>query len=520
MVKKLLAGLLSMVLLCTSFSFAVAEEKGTPIELKFFSLNGDYNTAKGETALAAVEDAIWKDLGINCKINMITSNSFSDDQIAVKIAAGELDAISSNMELTKWQTFINKGMLLPLDDLLKEHGAQINEQVDPKLWDPYKKDGVTYLIPIQSPVPFYCGTWLRMDLLRKNGIDAVPATVGELIDALRVVCGNDKNLIGLTAGHISWIYNSGALNYHRVDAQGNHTQTNDAGTQMENYINNNLSIPAYWQDENFKKTLQRSVDLYAEGILDPEIFTTTFEHAEDLVASNRAVCVGQSYGFQKVVDRKAGLDPDYPIEPGSEQEWVFLTNLVNDINGAPTTWRYGYETGMFVGIVSTTKYPVEVTKILNWLCTSTDNYALANWGVQGDSWDYDANGKVQIVNDESGKPVIKGGLGGMMSNLFAEWWVPLTEHFYGTEWQKINDVDPITKTWMICDGFVSYQYETDANMRADMETIASETLVNIITGKIDLESGLQKMGENLDKAGYQQWYAEKNAQYCAGMGIQ
>lgn len=520
MAKKLFVWLLSLTLLLGALPAAMAEEPtGKPIELTFFSLNGDYNTAKGEEAQKAVEAAIWRDLGINCKLNIITSDSFSDDQIAVKIAAGELDALSSNMSLTKWQTFIDKGMLLPLDDLLAKEGQDIYAQIDPKLWEPYKVKGTTYMIPVQSPVPFYCGTWLRMDLFRKNGIDEAPQTVGELIDGLRVVCKSDPNLVGMTAGHPSWIYNSGPLNYHRVDAQGEQTFTNDAGDAMEKYSRGGV-LPVFWEDEQFKATLARSVELYAEGILDPEIFTTTFDHANELVASDRAVCIGEGYGFQTTADRKAGLYPDeYPVEPGKEQEWVFLTNLVNDINGAPTTWRYGYETGMHVGIISTTKYPEEVMKILNWICASQENYALANWGVQGEHWDYDADGMIEFGKDDAGKRLVEGGLGGMFANIYADWWVPLTERHIGAEWSKIQAGEPTTRTWMNCDSFINYTYETDANMRADQETIARETLVNIILGKVEIEKGLEKMASDLERAGYDEWYAEKNAQYCAGMGI-
>ncbi len=501
---------------------AVQVDRGDPIELKFFSLNGDYNTAKGEEALQAVQDAIWNDLGINCKITMITSDSFSNDQIAVKIAAGELDAISSNMPLTEWQTFIEKGMLLPLDDMLETEGRDLLEQVDEKLWDPYRgSDGKSYLIPIQSPVPFYCGTWLRMDLFRKYGIDTVPTTVSELIEGLKVVCENEPDMIGMTAGHISWIYNSGPLNFHLVDENKNQTLTNATGDAMAKWVGGDDSgiMRVYWEDEDFRKSLQRSVELYASGILDPEIFTTTFDHANQLVAADRVVCVGEGYGFQVTADRKAGLDPSYPVEEDKKQEWIFLTGLINDINGGATTWQYGYETGMFIGIVSTTKYPVEVMKILNWICASDENYALANWGVEGKHWNYGEDGKVEFVKDDSGNRVVSGGLGGMEGNLRSDWWIPLTEFHYGTEWEKIFAEPPTTVTWTNCDGFINYKYETDATVRSDMVTIAEETVVNIITGKVGLEDGLDKMVEQLYKAGYEDFYAEKNAQYCEGMGI-
>ena len=95
-----------------------------------------------------------------------------------------------------------------------------------------------------------------------------------------------------------------------------------------------------------------------------------------------------------------------------------------------------------------------------------------------------------------------------------------TYSYYGTEWEKIFEGPPTTVTWSNCDGFVNYQYEVDPTAITDMETIASEAMVNIITGKIGLDEGLDKMVKQLDQAGYEEYYAEKNAQYCEAMGIQ
>ncbi len=519
--KRVLACFLSALLLLSCAPLTMAEERtGEPIKLNLFSLNGDYNTANGEEAKKAVEEAIWRDLGIPVDLNMITSDSFSTDQIAVKVTAGELDAISSNMPLTTWNTFIQKHMLIPLDDLLAQYGQDILAQVDSKLWDPYKVDGKIYLIPIQAPVPFYCSTWVRMDLFRKYGIDTVPATVSELLEGIRTVVNNEPDLVGLTGGHITWIYNSGPMNFHLVDADGNQTLTNAEGTAMVNHYATDLGITVYWEDEGFKQWLQRQVDAYASGILDPEIFTTTFDHADQLKASDRVVCIGDSYGFQSTADKKAGLNPDTPLAEGAKpQEWVLLSNLVNDINGGATTWQYGYETGMFIGLVASTEHPEEVIKVLNWCCASRENWALANYGIEGKHYTYTDDGKIKFVRDGSDNKVVSGGLGGMVGNLYSDWWVPLTENFEGTDWKKIFEPAPTTQTWIACDGFINYQFETDATSRADMQTIASEALVNIITGKVELQAGLDEMVKNLKQAGYDQWYAEKNAQYCEGMGI-
>lgn len=521
MVKRLLSVCLTVLLVATALSgVAFASERtGEPITLNIYSINsGTSEPAKYAEAKEAIEQKIWEDLGINADITMIGSDSFSSEQIPVKIAAGELDAMYTNtITMAAFQDFVNKGILLPLDDLLAQYGQNVTAQIDPKLWDPYKFGGKTYLIPVQAPVPFYCSTWLRMDLLRKYGIDKVPETVSELVEDIKAVQAHEPDLIGMAAGHVSWICNSGPFNYHRVNADGNMTRRNDAGTAMEKFIGTDY-FPIYWEDENCKRTLQRLADTYKEGVLDPEFFTTTFDHANELVSSDRVICVGESYGFQPTADRKAGLDPAYPVEPGKEQEWVHLSNLVNDINGAPTTWQYAYEVGGFISIISTTKHPEEIMKIFNWICASNDNYALSNWGVEGTHWNYTEDGHVKFVKDDADKNVVGGEIGELFENIRSDWWVPLTSAYYGTEWKKIFDVPPTTRTWTNEDGFINYQFKTDPTAITDMTTIANEAFVNIVTGAVGVDEGLAQMVSDLEKAGYDDYYAEYNEQYMKGMG--
>ena len=489
---------------------AGGERTGDPIELNFFSLNSAGGGAKDQEAMAVVEQKIFDDLGINCHINISTADSFAVDQIPVKIAAGELDALSSNMGFQPFMRFIDKGMLIQLDDLIAEYGEDIYAQVAPNLWSPYAVDGKTYLIPIQSQFPFSCSTWLRMDLFRKYGIDKIPDTVDELLEGIRTVVANEPGMVGLAASHISWMFNSGPLNYHyNYEGTGHHgPYLLDDGTLGT--VINVSGLGRFWlEDPDMIQHLQRVRDLYKDGILDPQIFTTTFDHGEALFAEDRVVCIGEGYSLQRRADRKAGLDPDYEVEPGKEQEWVMLTHLVNDINGAPTTWQYMNEPGMFFGIVATTKYAEEIMKIFNWFCASEENYKLATWGVEGEHWYYDDNGKVTFVRDDAGTKVVSLNLGGMMQNFRSDWWGPLYLNYYGTEYLKIFATPPVTKTWSHLVPALVFE-RTDATTITDLDTISTEAIHSILMGQRDLEEGLEQMVKDLKSAGYDDYHAEWN----------
>lgn len=118
MVKRLLSVCLTVLLVATALSgVAFASGRtGEPIPLNIYSINsGTSESAKYAEAKEAIEQKIWEDLGINADITMIGSDSFSSEQIPVKIAAGELDAMYTNtITMAAFQDFVNKGILLPL----------------------------------------------------------------------------------------------------------------------------------------------------------------------------------------------------------------------------------------------------------------------------------------------------------------------------------------------------------------------------------------------------------------------
>lgn len=508
--KKILSMLLAALMLMSCLP-VMASAESDPIELNWFSLNGAGGSLNYEAGMEAIQAKILEDTGINCKINIISSDSFDTSMLAMKVASGELDLISSNMPWNDWQSYIQKGILLDMTDLLAEHGDNIYAQIDPKLWDPYKVDGATYVIPVQAPVPFYCSTWVRMDLLEKYGFD-VPNTTSELMDAVATVVANEPDMVGFASGHISWFFNSGALQYHPVDAEGNMTKTNEEGTAMANHFATSTGQILWFDDPNMVAHLDKVADWYANGAIDPELFTTTFDHADSLFNAGRVVVTGSG-----AADRQN----DYP-----EENWVNLTHLVNDFNGGATTWAYSYEVGMHIGIVSTTKYAEEIIRIIDWLCASEENYLLSNYGVEGVDYNWvereDGTTYIERNKTEDDSLTFTGGPGGIIQNIRADFQNSIKKG-YENEQATYEDSkrymgEPTTKVWYANDAWVAYD-AFDPTMVADMTTIADEMFTKIVCGEIDAEEGLAQCFEMLKSAGYEEWYEHMNAQYCEALGL-
>lgn len=508
--KKILSVLLVALMLLPCLP-VIASAEGEPIEFNWFSLNGAGGSLNYDAGMEAIQAKILEDTGINCKINIISSDSFDTSMLAMKVAAGELDLISSNMSWSDWQTYIQKGILLPLDELLEKYGSNIYEQIDSKLWDPYKVDGTTYVIPVQAPCPFYCSSWVRMDLLEKYGIEQ-PTTVNELMDAITTVVANEPDMIGFVAGHISWFFNSGALQYHPVDAEGNMTHMNDDGTAMANYFPTSTGQCFWFDDSNFVPYLEKVAEWYANGALDPEMFTTTFDHADSLNNQGRSVATGAGM---------AGRRDQHP-----EEKWVNLSNLVNDFNGGATTWAYSYKVGMHVGIVSTTEHPEELVQIIDWLCASEENYLLSNYGVEGVDWNWaekeDGRKYIDRVKTDDGNTTFSGGPGGIIQNIRADFQNSIDVGYENAEAtyedSKRYMSAPETLTWFNDDAWVPYE-TIDATVVADLTTIADEMLTKIVTGEIGAAEGVEQCLDMLKSAGYDEWYENQNRQYCEAFGI-
>lgn len=511
--KKTLSMLLValMVLACMPI---MASAESAPVVMNWFSLNGTYsNTQNGEATMDAIQAKILEDTGLNVEINIISSDSFDGSMIALKISNGELDLISQNV--LDWNALIEKGMFLELDDLLAEYGANIYEVIDSKLWDVFKQPGAdgepaTYLIPVQAPVPYYCSTWMRKDLLDKYGLE-IPQTTIELMDAVRVIKAGEPDMVGFTAGHISWFFNSGAFQYHPVKEDGSMTKRNADGTAMANYWGTSTGQNFWFDDPNMVAYLENMQTWYADGLIDPELFTTTFDHADSLLAQGRVIAFGNAPGWRF---------QDHP-----EEVWINLSHLTNGFNEGGTTWVYSYEVGMHIAIVATSKVAAECIQVLDWCCASEENYLLGQYGVEGTDWNYvtdDAgNTYIERVKAADGSNVFGGGPVGVIQNIRADFQASLSKPCpnpdYDFEDKKRYNLDQ-NKLWFSEDSWVNYPI-FDSMIGADLSTVADEMFVNIVTGAIGAEEGLNQCWEMLQQAGYQEWYNFINPLYCEAMGI-
>jgi putative aldouronate transport system substrate-binding protein len=190
-----------------------------------------------------------------------------NESLALLLAGGELPDIlqTKGINTPEVAPAVDAGVLRPLNELIEKYAPNLMAKVPKESWASAKvsKDGVIYGIPQENPVRNGTVVMMRKDWLDAVGMDK-PVTVDEYIEVFRAFKEKDPN----GNGQADEIPFSGRENFshsfHFFGAYDVHPQTWEwTGEKL---------IPKFIKPE-MKKALEVYRQLYAEKLLDNEIFT-------------------------------------------------------------------------------------------------------------------------------------------------------------------------------------------------------------------------------------------------------
>ncbi|UWE10873.1 ABC transporter substrate-binding protein [Actinacidiphila bryophytorum] len=156
----------------------------------------------GNSASAAqsrVFTAFTAETGI--KVNATDGLETIDDQVENAVAAGKSpDVVIVNL-YDKTLGWLDAGVTVPVDDYVKQWGLQ--DKLKPAATDEWrvggKAGGKLQGLPFSG---FSWPMWYNTDLLKKAGVDKVPATMDELVDAAKKLRAH--GIQPLTVGGNDW----------------------------------------------------------------------------------------------------------------------------------------------------------------------------------------------------------------------------------------------------------------------------------------------------------------------------
>jgi putative aldouronate transport system substrate-binding protein len=302
-----------------------------------------------------------------------------------------------------------EGAFIPLEDLIKKYAPNIQKLLDEK---PEVKAALTssdghiyYLSTLEDSQ--VSQTWfIRQDWLDKLGLP-VPTTVKELHDTLVAFRDKDPNGNG-KKDEIGFLNRNVLAN----DLTGGLTSLFSLyGVNTTFYVDNGkVQLGTY--TPQFKDAMKNVSQWYAEGLIDPEIFTRGGNSRDVLFAANNGGLVHDWYPSTSAYNNKMKSQV-----PGFKLVGILPPK---DING--DQWEMESRqtvTGLGTAISSANKHPIETIKYLNFWFTP-EGERLMTYGIEGDTYEMKDGKPVytdKVMKDEKPINVYIKSIGGQQYQL-------------------------------------------------------------------------------------------------------
>ncbi len=229
-------------------------------------------------------------------------------------------------------------------------------------------------------------TWYRQDWLEQVGYSEWPATWAEQKEILLKIkeAGICEYPLGgsmVTGAGVdqNYAYRSFPLDEANWASKGDY------------------AIPALGDDAN-KKLLQRVNEQYNLGLIDPEYYVTDAATAEaNFINGKSFQWSGYISGNMQVLTSFYDTNPDADLN-------VMVTKNVSDPDGGTVpAFRANNPFGMMIGFSSmASEDEIKAAWMYMEWCTQEDNLHTYQWGIEGEHFNYDANGLPVSVADYAG----------------------------------------------------------------------------------------------------------------------
>lgn len=256
--KRILALTLAMLVALSAMSFAVAEEATTPVTLDVFYASNRPMNEYTDMTRKYIADTIGVD------INLIQGDSASfQQQLALYVTSGDMpDLVWCGYDV--WAEYAKEGAFADITAYLPNYPG-ISEYVgDDSMWNYMSVDGSVYGVPSMLNVPSSHAMFIRQDWLTELNLES-PKTLDEFTDVMRAF-KKEKNAYGVSgAGYTFLAPLFGAFG---------------ASSEMQYFLNDDNQVVVNAISDEYKEGLKYIRDIYAEGLIDPELFTCTYEQAQ------------------------------------------------------------------------------------------------------------------------------------------------------------------------------------------------------------------------------------------------
>lgn len=323
--------------------------------------------------------------GINITIDPLIPWVDYNQKMNLLFAGGDLPDLLQTQGINKAEVApaVDRGVLLPLNDLIEQYGPNIKKNIPEEAWKSPKvsKDGKIYGIPQRIFVKNDNVVYLRKDWLDALNLE-VPKTVEEYINVLRAFKDGDPN----GNGQADEIPVSGRAKFAFTNIFfGAYDVIPDAWKYEDGQLVPNFIRP------NMKEALKVYTQLYQEKILDNEFMVQQGKDWDAKIKGQGTVGMWQhaaTYPDKWLMEVQANTPTaDVVIAPAP---------VGPDGKGGASI---GSAVGMVYVIPAMNKNPEVAIQYLDWLF-SEEAKQLVTYGIEGDTYTMDS-GKINYKYPQS-----------------------------------------------------------------------------------------------------------------------
>ncbi|MEK8130076.1 extracellular solute-binding protein [Paenibacillus filicis] len=284
-------------------------------------------------------DYIEKGTNLKLRILMPPAEGYNEKLNVIMSAPQRPDLLNVHSEV--WlANYVKRQELMPLDELLKEHGPELLAKIPKEAWDKVTYNGRIYAVPSINETPGVELMYARKDWLDRLGLQP-PRTLDEYYNVLKAFTygdpdGNGKDdTIGLllmeNLGRTGPFFGAFGVQLDQWQEQGGQLVYTDVQPQT-------------------KQAIAFLRKLYAEGLIDPEFPINKIKTAEEKIASGKVGMFSAAwYDTRGPIDQHLKNDPsaewiplEYPIGPEG-LSGTYASPLIREYNVIPATSEHAKE---------------------------------------------------------------------------------------------------------------------------------------------------------------------------------
>lgn len=507
--RKLLITLLAFALLLPSLGCIGCKSSSNPFDQSNSTLGteGDiyeivmqYPTL-GETPqdLKLIENAVnartEPEIGVRIIFNPVSVLDLASTTNIMFSLGDKLDIVMCGFGISL-ADYVNKGILIELDDLVADYGQSIVEAEGLAMSGGYYR-GKLFALPSEEKMGRVRALYCRRDILDKYGIDTdsnIIYTMDEISQIFAIVrAGEDDDFYCLATNINDYGLYS---NFDIFDTLGS---TLASGCLMD-YGYGAADIVNYFATDEYERACRVIRDWYKNGYMNPGCNTVS-----DAVF--RQMQSGNYFAYFN------SAEPDMLISQSRVLQSYINSELVALYTSCPYAVTQNFRISMW-GVTSSCTQPVKAMRWLNMLWQDSEISNLLTNGIEGLHYQFVDDGHVirSLDGMDASTSTYKAILSVWGDKMKLYVWEPLDESYY-------RDIDKFNNSILPEHTSYALGYCFDYSPVRDQFSAVSEVIQkydsNLKLGILDFDTALPEFRAALEEAGIREVIAENQRQFDA-----